>query len=86
MGKFPFVPYVFNYFDTDDGAYLLREYIEGPTLSELVEKGGPFSLEKTVDFSSPLLEQAIREELGTLPAIIRPQRPICSLLIDHLIR
>lgn len=27
LGKFPFVPYVFDYFETGNGAYLLREYI-----------------------------------------------------------
>lgn len=42
--KFSFFPYVINCFDTPEGTYLTREYIEGETLQELVERKGPLDL------------------------------------------
>lgn len=39
-GSFSFLPYIIDYAETDGEAYLLREYIEGSTLQELIERGG----------------------------------------------
>ena len=75
LGKFPFIPYVFNYFEAEDGAYLLREYIEGPTLSELVEKNGPLSLEQAVPIMKQLCGYLSRFHDANPPIIYRDLKP-----------
>lgn len=75
LGKFPFIPYVFNYFEAEDGAYLLREYIEGPTLSELVEKDGPLPLEQAVPIMKQLGGFLSRFHAADPPIIYRDLKP-----------
>lgn len=75
LGKFPFIPYVFNYFEAEDGAYLLREYIEGPTLSELVEKNGPLSLEDAVPVIKQICGFLSRFHAADPPIIYRDLKP-----------
>lgn len=75
LGKFPFIPYVFNYFEAEDGAYLLREYIEGPTLSELVEKNGPLSLEDAVGIIKQICGFLSRFHAADPPIIHRDLKP-----------
>lgn len=74
-GKFPFVPYVYDYFETLDGAYLLREYIEGQTLGELVEKEGPLSLDKAVSLIIRLCGHLERFHTAVPPIIYRDLKP-----------
>lgn len=75
LGKFPFVPYVYDYFETSDGAYLLREYVEGQTLSELVEKEGPLPLEKAVSLIIQLCGHLSRFHAANPPIIYRDLKP-----------
>ncbi len=44
----PGLPRAFFYLAKDDMAYLIREYVPGPTLAQLVEESGPFSDEQAV--------------------------------------
>lgn len=75
LGKFPFIPYVYDYFETDDSAYLLREYIEGQTLSELVEREGPLSLAGTVQIILQLCGLLSRFHTAKPPVIFRDLKP-----------
>lgn len=49
LGKFSFFPYVFDYEETPEGAWLLREYIEGASLAEKIENAGPIPVKEAVD-------------------------------------
>lgn len=75
QGKFPFIPYVIDYIETAEGAYLLREYIEGQTLNALVEREGALPLDRAV----PLIEQICgcltRLHGSTPPIIFRDLKP-----------
>lgn len=75
LGKFSFFPYVFDYFETEDGAYLLREYIEGQSLTELVEKNGPFSLADAVSIMDNLCSHLTRLHKADPPIIYRDLKP-----------
>ena len=75
LGKFPFVPYVFDYFETEDGAYLLREYIEGYTLSELVEKEGIMPLNQVIPLIEQLCDHLSRLHASNPPIIYRDLKP-----------
>lgn len=75
LGKFPFVPYVLDYFEDGESAYLIREYIEGLTMTELVEREGPLPLSRAV----PLVEQVCgclsRLHGASPPIIFRDLKP-----------
>ena len=75
LGKFPFVPYVYDYFETPDGAYLLREYIEGQTLSELVEREGPLPIDKCLPIIKQLCAHLSRLHAARPPIIYRDLKP-----------
>ena len=75
LGKFPFVPYVFGYFETANGAYLLREYIEGQTLSELVEKEGALPLDRAIPLIEQLCSHLSRLHASAPPIIYRDLKP-----------
>ena len=74
-GKFPFIPYILSYFETADGAYLLREYIEGQTLSELVEKNGPLLLDEAISLIDQLCGHLSRLHEADPPIIFRDLKP-----------
>lgn len=82
FGKFPFVPYVYDYFETSDGAYLLREYIEGRTLGELVEKDGPLPMSKAVSLIEQLCGHLARFHASNPPIIYRDLKPSNIVLLD----
>ena len=48
------VPKVRRYFQGEDAAYLLREYVEGETLLDLVQKHGPFPAKQTAQIGLAL--------------------------------
>lgn len=75
LGKFPFVPYVFDYFETEDAAYLLREYIEGQTLSEIVEKEGTLSPDRAIPLIEQLCGHLSRLHASVPPIIYRDLKP-----------
>lgn len=75
LGKFPFVPYVFDYLETPEGAYLLREYIEGQTLSDLVEKEGPLPLDRAIPLIGQLCSHLSRLHASVPPIIYRDLKP-----------
>lgn len=75
LGKFRFVPYVFDYFETEEGAYLLREYIEGETLEEMIERLGPFPLAKAVPLMQQLCDMLSRFHSCVPPVIYRDLKP-----------
>ena len=75
LGKFPFVPYVFDYFETGDAAYLLREYIDGTTLEELVEKEGALPLDRAVPIIEQLCRHLSRLHASVPPIIYRDLKP-----------
>ena len=75
LGKFPFVPYVFDYFETMDGAYLLREYIEGQTLNELVEREGTLPLDRVIPIIEQLCNHLSRLHASVPPIIYRDLKP-----------
>lgn len=75
LGKFPFIPYVYDYFENDDGAYLLREYIEGQTLSDLVEREGPLSLSRAVLIILQLCGLLSRFHTAKPPIVFRDLKP-----------
>lgn len=80
FGKFPFIPYTFDYFETEDGSYLLREYIEGLTLHELIEKKGPLSLSYAVSLMKRLCGCLSRFHSANPPIIYRDLKPDNILL------
>lgn len=82
LGKFPFVPYVFDYFETADGAYLLREYIEGRTLDELVEKDGPLPMSTAASLIEQLCGHLSRFHASNPPIIYRDLKPSNVVLQD----
>lgn len=73
--KFPFIPYILGYFEAGEGAYLLREYIEGQTLSELVEKNGPLLLDEAVLLIEQLCRHLSRLHEADPPIIFRDLKP-----------
>lgn len=75
LGKFPFVPYVFSYFETEGNAYLLREYIEGPTLSDLVERDGPLPLNRAIPIIEQVCAHLSRLHESDPPIIYRDLKP-----------
>ena len=75
LGKFRFVPYVFDYFETEEGAYLLREYIEGETLEEMIERRGPLSLTEALPLMRQLCGMLSRFHSCTPPVIYRDLKP-----------
>lgn len=75
LGKFPFVPYVFDYFETGDSAYLLREYIEGQTLNELVEREGTLPLNRVIPIIEQLCSHLSRLHASVPPIIYRDLKP-----------
>lgn len=82
LGKFPFVPYVYDYFETSDGAYLLREYIDGQTLYDLVEREGPLPLKKAVSIIEQLCSHLSRFHAANPPIIYRDLKPSNIVLND----
>ena len=82
LGKFPFVPYIYDYFETSGGTYLLREYIEGQTLYELVEKEGPMPLDKAVPLIEQVCEHLLRFHASVPPIIYRDLKPSNIVLQD----
>ena len=75
LGQFPFVPYVFDFFETGDSAYLLREYIEGQTLNELVEKEGGLPLNRVIPIIEQLCNHLSRLHASVPPIIYRDLKP-----------
>ena len=75
LGKFSFVPYVFDYFEIENSAYLLREYIDGPTLSELVEKEGTLPLSRAIPIIEQLCGHLSRLHASVPPIIYRDLKP-----------
>lgn len=75
LGKFPFVPYVFDYFETGNGAYLLREYVEGQTLNELVEREGTLPLPRVISLIEQLCGHLSRLHSSNPPIIYRDLKP-----------
>lgn len=75
LGKFPFAPYVFDYFEIGDSAYLLREYIEGHTLNELVEKEGTLPLDRAIPLIKQLCGHLSRLHASDPPIIYRDLKP-----------
>ena len=75
LGKFSFVPFVFDYIETGDAAYLLREYIEGPTLKELVEKEGVLPLNRVIPIIEQLCNHLSRLHASVPPIIYRDLKP-----------
>lgn len=75
LGKFRFVPYVFDYFETEEGAYLLREYIEGETLEEMVERLGALSLSEALPLIKQLCDMLSQLHSCVPPVIYRDLKP-----------
>lgn len=75
LGKFPFVPYILDYFEVGESAYLIREYIEGLTLTELVEREGPLPLSKTVPLIERICSCLARLHGASPPIIFRDLKP-----------
>ena len=75
LGKFSFVPYVFDYFEIGNSAYLLREYIDGLTLSELVEKEGTLPLSRAIPIIEQLCSHLSRLHTSVPPIIYRDLKP-----------
>lgn len=83
FGKFPFFPYVFEYFESDDKAFLLREYIEGETLEEIIEKNGPLSLEKAIPIVSQICSFLSQLHKNMPPIIYRDLKPSNVVITAH---
>ena len=81
LGKFSFVPYMFDYFETEDGAYLLREYIEGQTFDELIEKNGPLPLAQAIPLIKQVCDHLSRFHKSDSPIIHRDLKP--SNIVVH---
>lgn len=75
LGKFSFVPYIIDYFETGNAAYLLREYVEGPTLSDLVEKEGVLPLDRVLPLIEQLCTHLSRLHASVPPIIYRDLKP-----------
>lgn len=81
LGKFPFVPYIFDYFETEEGAYLLREYIEGETLNETIEKSGPLPLPEAISLMKQVCDMLFQFHSCNPPVIYRDLKP--SNIVCH---
>ena len=79
-GKFPFVPYVFDYFSTEDEAWLLREYIEGETLSDIVERQGAMPFKKAAALMEQVCNMISCLHASKPPIIHRDLKPSNILL------
>lgn len=75
LGKFSFVPYVIDYEEIEDSAYLLREYIEGVTLEELIEKKGPLPLAEAISIMDRLCCHFSLFHSANPPVIFRDLKP-----------
>lgn len=82
MGKFPFVPYIIDYWETEKDAFLLREYIEGRTLQEIVSEEGILSLKNAVLILQKLCRALSYFHGMTPPIIYRDIKPSNILLTE----
>lgn len=69
--KFPFFPYVIDCFDFEGSTYLLREYIEGETIQELIERKGVLSLQEALPLMLKLCDCLITLQSVNPPLIYR---------------
>lgn len=69
--KFPFFPYVIDCFDFEGSTYLLREYIEGETIQELIERKGVLSLPEALPLMLKLCDCLITLQSVNPPLIYR---------------
>lgn len=82
LGKFSFFPYVFDYEETPEGAWLLREYIEGESLAEKIENAGPISLTEAVKISVRLCGHLKMLHDSTPSIIYRDLKPANIVIND----
>lgn len=75
LKKFPFLPYVIDYHENEAGAFLLREYIEGYTLSEWIEEKGPRPLDEALSVIRNLCRSLSLLHHMTPPLIYRDMKP-----------
>lgn len=47
---------VLDYFEENDTAYIVMEFLEGGTLRECIEQGGKWTMERTVERMAPVME------------------------------
>ncbi|MBU6229672.1 MAG: pentapeptide repeat-containing protein [Cyanobacteria bacterium REEB459] len=55
IGDHPQLPRLLGYFETDQGFFLVQEFINGATLQQEVKRGGPFTEEGVKQFLSEIL-------------------------------
>lgn len=75
LKKFPFLPYVIDYRESESGAFLLREYIEGQTLSEWIADKGPRPLDEALPVIRNLCRSLSLLHHTTPPLIYRDIKP-----------
>ena len=56
MGNIPGVVQVYDFFEGHNTAYLVMEYLEGETLTQLVKRRGPLSMEALLRLLKPVFE------------------------------
>ncbi|MCM1284218.1 MAG: protein kinase [Muribaculaceae bacterium] len=74
-GRFSCFPYMIGYFEADNSAYLLREYIEGETLQDKVEKDGSLTREQAIPIIQQLCRQLALLHQAQPPLIFRDLKP-----------
>lgn len=72
---FSFLPYLITYFEEGESAYLLREYIEGSTIWDIVEKHGLFRKEEALVILRQLIHIVKRLHEQKPPLIHRDLKP-----------
>ena len=78
----PAIPKALRFEKIEDKGILIREYVEGETLSERVSRAGPFSVRETLELARQVCDVLSFLHLQSPPIIykdIKPQNIILSL-------
>lgn len=71
----PRIPIVVDFFVQDDNGYLVREYLDGPSMHELVEKKGPVSEAQALQWGIQLAEVLVYLHQRKPPLYHRDLKP-----------
>jgi predicted Ser/Thr protein kinase len=73
--RFPFLPRAIEFYQTNNESWLLREYVEGRTLQDVIDSAGAYSQQDAVRTALRLLEHIEALHAQTPPIIHRDVKP-----------
>ena len=82
----PRIPVVVDFFVQDDNGYLVREYLDGPSMHDLVEKKGPVSESQAIQWGIQLAEVLVYLHRRKPPLYHRDLKPQNVMVMPDGIR